>query len=998
MDYVLSLSCRLFFLSLFLSGAPQVLGRLHNVSVDHCDERINYSRGWTESGTSNTKLFYGGHYHFTNVSGAFAELKFTGVGIYYQSPLWPFLASARLTLDGSLLQQADLQNHTDTRSINDEDDIETLTTSIAWGVGGLANGTHTLRLEHGGKGGFLLLDGFIYTTAEPDYPPNDQPHSPASPSTAIYNAEKSPTSTSSDGGSNSTPIVIGAVIGVVLGMAGIVIGALLVRYRKPLISRYGRFIGMSDEHSLPRYFPPSSSPPAPPSPAAKSGCSSESVATTHADRGTQFNPTTTTLAASSDISKPKYGLRTLSIDYWRRKSLPPVPPLPNTFPGSTTSLRKKLSRMGSSRQNAGPPPPVDTSATGLKKNTSVKSATSSFFPAEAAPGSVYIPSDNERTKSPTIGVSESSRDYPDHVQDLLPRNYSMTSMRTTNRKQSHSSVSPSTSSDTPVSSSPEILGKEYTFPRRETIKSAKSLFAIVEDPNPEQAGDGSALRLAQRSASASATAVRRKSFGRLRVEKEKWRRRKLPAIPLSPQGPRAQSVRSSRPSFSLSAYTRSPTAEGNNSEPSLSPSSANSHSTARQSRPLPPSPASPPVSNGQWQGPETPNGLPSYAQSVASKKTVAEVSVLPSPPSTVSLSYPRPESTHSIETLPGSDDGLSLDHESTSADVTPHKLEYPRGSIISQPQAERVIFFARDLRSASPSAVSYPLPALLITEPTAHSPMSSFSSASSSRPEKDSLSVSSEPTPRPNRDAKSRSIVSENARRRHVKQKSDASVTFSTESDSHVPPFSLRLPPRFVHSKTADSIPLRRVKETIESDFRIPPRSVPATPSEHSWYAKSNPPSFMTAKHEKLQVAEGTLMQLTGTDASKTERVSAASIPPSLPVTQPLSISHTAKGIRRKPPPALFVSSAGSGSNEESQAAQVSKNMEASSSFPLPPPSPTPHTPVPDVPPTVQSLSPRPSARRRGKVWDEQGRKAQRGSSLSPSPLAKTFLLNQDPS
>ncbi|KAI3608195.1 hypothetical protein WG66_006505 [Moniliophthora roreri] len=1041
-DPRLPISFRLFLLSLLWAGIPRVRAGLRNVSIDDSDPRIVYSPGWVETETSDGQS-YGGYYHSSSRSDAFAEFTFTGVGIYYMSPLWPYPVGARLILDDNPSQSAvvDLQDDS-TRLISDDDGRgpEIVPTHAIWGVGGLENIKHTLRIEHLNNGEHLVLDCLIYTTEESDslptssasfsLPLTDQSQSSAYPFILVPRSQES----DSDSDSNSnTPIIVGAVIGVVLALIGIVIGILLVRYRKRLIARYGKFIGVADEEQLGAH-PSSNMAQAPPaSPPAKSAYTSGAVLAQ--SEYSETNGTTTTLATTAAESKPKYGFGRLSIGYLDRKnlqSLPPVPPLPK----NVSLLSRKFSTLGPKRQ---PPPSVNTSDAALKKNNSVKSATSSFFPAplaEPTPETTPLPGRNEKKN----GVEESEggaipQEDLDH--DLFPKNYSMAQ-----RKLNQHSPSPSSASDTPVSSSPEILGP-HVFPRRSTAKSVKSLFAIAEHPSPGLVGDGF-LKQTQGSASASASAphIRKKSVGRLRAEREKqWRKRKLPAIPLSPQGPREQPRRSSRPSFSLSPYIRSPTTERASSESPVSPKSTNTQNTvtqntaARQFRPLPPSPASPNVStpttnpivtvtshrNDQLQT----NLPPSYSESVASAsiKTNAGTvmvnnpstqSLLPSPPPSGD-SHTRPGSMHSIETAHTSDDGLSVYHDSATAGIIADLMRNPRGSIISQPQVERVIFAGFPSASrGSPSttsqgqlAVARPPPALLIANPSDIATQAQRSTGSKSRHVKQNPSTSSEPSDM-GRGATSFQDPTSESRPTHVKQKSAPSVSSESSEQSS---FHLQQPPpRLPHSKTAPAnIPLRRVKETM-ADFRMPPGSVPVTPSEQSWYVKSNPPSIMVAKAEKVQTAEGLLMQVSGSDtkaesSTPMSPLSAKRLESSFSTTLPLSLhsSRIQRGARRKPPPALAFKSASEVDQKGTSQTDELPSPNDPSSFPLPPDSPA-HTPTPsETPPRPSTpLSPRTavSSRRRGKVWDEHGRKLPRSQTHSaiPSPLANTFPLNENPS
>ncbi|TFK23749.1 hypothetical protein FA15DRAFT_744146 [Coprinopsis marcescibilis] len=169
---------------------------LRNVTVDDSDASITWVGNWTRAPVGFGQPF-GGTYMTTREPTAYAEFKFTGVGVYFISPRWPSLVTVRLTLDPSSPDSRPLP-------VNLED-YQTPSVSKEFGQAlvlasatGLNNVEHTVRLNMGVTGGdeasseipYAVYDAFIYTIVEAgDSILTNTPSSPAPAFTALPEAQ-----------------------------------------------------------------------------------------------------------------------------------------------------------------------------------------------------------------------------------------------------------------------------------------------------------------------------------------------------------------------------------------------------------------------------------------------------------------------------------------------------------------------------------------------------------------------------------------------------------------------------------------------------------------------------------------------------------------------------------------------------------------------------------------------------------------------------------------
>ncbi|KAF9073032.1 hypothetical protein BDP27DRAFT_1145733, partial [Rhodocollybia butyracea] len=129
-----------------------VVAGLSNVTIDDQDSRISYSPGWNRT-SSYTSLDYGGYHHLSDQSSASAVFNFTGVAIYFLSPLWPYTVGASLVLDDS---PAVFVNLSDPSRPMSTAGPETVDSAVRWKEDNLESGEHTLRVEF--AQGYVVLD------------------------------------------------------------------------------------------------------------------------------------------------------------------------------------------------------------------------------------------------------------------------------------------------------------------------------------------------------------------------------------------------------------------------------------------------------------------------------------------------------------------------------------------------------------------------------------------------------------------------------------------------------------------------------------------------------------------------------------------------------------------------------------------------------------------------------------------------------------------------
>ncbi|KAF9445837.1 hypothetical protein P691DRAFT_674845 [Macrolepiota fuliginosa MF-IS2] len=129
---------------------------LRNVTLDDNDPQIQYTGGWNR--TVATDLDYGGSHLLATNATSEATLQFTGVTVYFMSPLWPYVVSTALTLDSRPTVVVDLTDH---NSPDAGGGLETVQSSVVWSAENLENTTHTLRISVGRGELFAIVDGIM---------------------------------------------------------------------------------------------------------------------------------------------------------------------------------------------------------------------------------------------------------------------------------------------------------------------------------------------------------------------------------------------------------------------------------------------------------------------------------------------------------------------------------------------------------------------------------------------------------------------------------------------------------------------------------------------------------------------------------------------------------------------------------------------------------------------------------------------------------------------
>ncbi|KAF5369706.1 hypothetical protein D9615_010177 [Tricholomella constricta] len=199
----------------------------HNVTIDDLDPSIVYNprASWVLS--SQSSLNVGGAHMLTQDMSATATFTFTGVAIYFMSPLWPYTVNTAVSLDSGPPILLDLVDH----SIpNVGEGPETVQSHVIWGAAGLPNTQHRLVISVGAGQPFAIVDSLIYTALDPeDLTTSSSPSSPTPGPSSTSSSQSSATSTSStttsdaatttssttpeDSSSHVLPIVLGTIFG-----------------------------------------------------------------------------------------------------------------------------------------------------------------------------------------------------------------------------------------------------------------------------------------------------------------------------------------------------------------------------------------------------------------------------------------------------------------------------------------------------------------------------------------------------------------------------------------------------------------------------------------------------------------------------------------------------------------------------------------------------------------------------------------------------------------
>ncbi|KAL0575050.1 hypothetical protein V5O48_006923 [Marasmius crinis-equi] len=953
---------------------------LQNVTINDTDPRIYYSSGWSDAATASSRgLDFGKKGHWSNEEGASAEFTSrTGSAVYFVSPLWPYAVRVQLSIDSGPPAVVDLQ------AVDREEGnagLDWRTPRVLWGTGGLENGKHTVRIERASEAQYVVLGELIYTTVVSrskvdsisDLPRafkssvSDQPSSSHHHTPAILHRFQRRDQQS------GKPVIVGVVVGLVIALVGVGIGYLMVRYRDILRAKYGHLVGIpttaGNDETLPTESLPNS-PQATPKPPTFS----TPVFSAHAQYAKGRN-------TPSPVSAPGSATRD------REKSLPPPPPQGQGTPTSPTKgIARAIAALGS-RRRPSLFVQVRNDDERLKKNTTTKSATSSFFSGPA----LDAPLNKTRTAS-VISQLDGGNEQPSHARakPLAPTDQtfppSTSSIRGPDEKRGSNDDAKeggpsyylyhrtnSTSSGTasfntasqgsPLSSSPEILG-HHSYPPRSSMKSNVKvgipLTSIAEAPNHSM----TSVLDSPSSPRSTKSSVKRRSEARVRAEKERQRRRQHKIIP-SPNGPRDRYSGISRSSSRAYSYI-SPVPK--------SPAQDARPTARRLPRPLPPHPVSRTIESLPGSRPETPlppypmgsEILPLYYEKVkrsGRKSLRAEL-----------LSPPTP-SQHFLPSPPPSASGSSTGHESPLPPQTPSPRPLPS---ISKPAFP-----------TSPRKLPVPNRPRAFTDTTASAPPL-FSAAAHTR----NRSVDLPPISHLHLPQKYRLIpttqIASDPKSSHIKQKSSTDSSTSATSTSASLHKQRPSPPNHSRSGPAATMQFKHILQ--EDGEKRPPTSVPVTPNMNSW-SDAGTYRYTIQEEGKESDADGIMPSQT---TPRTLRKSQLGQPPlgplpSLPSVPSLPSSSDKKRVMRKPPPLTEMTMTPSFSatvvdvdephSAPSLLASQSPRTPINKAVQIPP---APVSPPPPTPPTP---------RRRAKVWDGNGRK--RGATTISairdvnSPLAK---------
>ncbi|KAF9535175.1 hypothetical protein CPB83DRAFT_843605 [Crepidotus variabilis] len=129
-----------------------------NITLDDTDPSILYFGDWLPTPFDQSNA--GGTHKVTATPDASAALNFTGVAIYFYSPLWPFRVTTALSLDGQPSELLDLRDY-DAPFL--QDGPESQSSQVVWWADGLENTQHILNVSVGAGEDLAILDQLVYT-------------------------------------------------------------------------------------------------------------------------------------------------------------------------------------------------------------------------------------------------------------------------------------------------------------------------------------------------------------------------------------------------------------------------------------------------------------------------------------------------------------------------------------------------------------------------------------------------------------------------------------------------------------------------------------------------------------------------------------------------------------------------------------------------------------------------------------------------------------------
>ncbi|KAH9483673.1 hypothetical protein JR316_0003143 [Psilocybe cubensis] len=200
------LSILLFMISSVLPGAHAN----QNVTVDDQDPSISYSPQGAWGLSANSSLDIGGAHMLTQNPNGTAVFRFTGIAVYYLSPLWPYTVNTAVSLDSGNATLVDLVDHS--RPTSPDQGPETVQSRVVWSATGLKNGPHELTMFVGAGQPFAVVDALIYTNTDPATP-SSASGLPSTTDRVIASSTSSPNSGSSKS-KNVVPVVLGTIFGI----------------------------------------------------------------------------------------------------------------------------------------------------------------------------------------------------------------------------------------------------------------------------------------------------------------------------------------------------------------------------------------------------------------------------------------------------------------------------------------------------------------------------------------------------------------------------------------------------------------------------------------------------------------------------------------------------------------------------------------------------------------------------------------------------------------
>lgn len=196
----------LYFLSFFLYSS--LSWALTNITIDDTSSMINYKGSWDNSSLHTSSLDYGGSHTLSSDSSASATFTFTGVAVYYLSPLWPYWVNSTITIDGG--DETTLNLTDPVASTTEPGGSESSPYGVRWSKTGLSNSSHEVVVSMASSGQWIVVDGFNYTV-------DNGSETVTSSAVSSTSASASATATGTNGGGGSGTNVLGIALGASLG-------------------------------------------------------------------------------------------------------------------------------------------------------------------------------------------------------------------------------------------------------------------------------------------------------------------------------------------------------------------------------------------------------------------------------------------------------------------------------------------------------------------------------------------------------------------------------------------------------------------------------------------------------------------------------------------------------------------------------------------------------------------------------------------------------------